>query len=421
MPVLYTFQPSLRLGTHTHIDLSTIRLDAPDVTILRSGACGKVYAVNVDLGHGLRALALKVSQAKNAVDDKQMMVEGVAHARASGHPSVIRLHAYQGPDKPGGPHYLLMDRAQGTLQEFLTEQSKLLKNSPKLAVPHLRLLRSVMSQLLPGLRHLHRCGVTHGDIKPNNLLFYDGRLCIADFGGATVDRAGSDNPICTPFYTPPEGSLSDGPRRASPVWDMWAAAIVARQMVPGGLSINAFRALRQGVCELPRSLSPRLASFLKSMLQHDPRRRPTLRQAICHPLFDGLVWAMPDELFGSKAASLPSSEDSCEVGSLSGISLSASDPELQSSTCSQQGLWSQRQVESECELLQPMSIFSAGVMGVEEPGMGQELCERQGEVDCQLRKLPLCRVPEVDDSVEDVRVCVTVVALDRKGPVDVHL
>lgn len=424
-PVPPTFTPSLRLGIHTTIDLSTINIDAPDVKVLGSGAYGKVYAVNVDLGRRPKALALKISQSSNAVDDRQLMVEGVAHARSTGHPSVITLHAYQGPDKPGGPHYLLMDRGHCTLEDVFTAQYKLEKDSPELAVPYTRLLRSVMAQLLPGLRHLHRCGVTHGDLKPDNLLFCNGRLCIADFGGATVDGDSSDDPICSPFYLCPEAALQQGPRCACPAWDLWAAAIIGHQMIPGGLTVGSVRyvrALRRGVCELPKGLSPALGSFLKRMLQHNPSRRLSLQNAMSHPLFYGQAWAMSDQLFVSKEASLPGSVDSSEVGSLSTCSLPDSEAEWQGEAVSQRVLSPQRLGESECEVRRCVSL-PAGDLEVGEDlehGMDQEVCARQatGGVDAVQCKPALRAIPEMDEglAVRDVSVPVAVAASPVQGP-----
>lgn len=44
-------------------------------------------------------------------------------------------------------------------------------------------VKIAFSQLQNGLKHLHRMGITHGDIKPENILVKDGRYDLADFGG----------------------------------------------------------------------------------------------------------------------------------------------------------------------------------------------------------------------------------------------
>jgi len=39
-----------------------------------------------------------------------------------------------------------------------------------------------LGQLLNGFKDLHRCNITHRDVKPGNVLVNDGVLKIADFG-----------------------------------------------------------------------------------------------------------------------------------------------------------------------------------------------------------------------------------------------
>lgn len=59
-------------------------------------------------------------------------------------------------------------------------------------------------ELAQAIKHLHAHGVTHGDIKPDNILRLSGQWTLADYGLAR-DLAKPTGGGCTPAYSPPEG------------------------------------------------------------------------------------------------------------------------------------------------------------------------------------------------------------------------
>jgi serine/threonine protein kinase len=60
------------------------------------------------------------------------------------------------------------------------------------------------AQLAEAIRHLHACGVTHGDIKPANIMRLNGQWTLADYGLAR-DLSSPSGGAHTPGYVPPEG------------------------------------------------------------------------------------------------------------------------------------------------------------------------------------------------------------------------
>jgi serine/threonine protein kinase len=81
-----------------------------------------------------------------------------------------------------------------------------------------RVNASIARDILAGMAHLHDSGVTHGDIKPGNILRLGGRWTLADYGLArdSGSEAGQGH---TPGFIPPEGPGGEGA-------DIFAAGVV---------------------------------------------------------------------------------------------------------------------------------------------------------------------------------------------------
>lgn len=91
-------------------------------------------------------------------------------------------------------------------------------------------------QITQGLSILHKQGIIHRDIKPNNILFRaDGSLAIADLGIAKADdrnfnMTGEQEVIGTPLYLSPEQIRG---KTITPASDLYALGIIFYQMLSG--------------------------------------------------------------------------------------------------------------------------------------------------------------------------------------------
>ena len=66
---------------------------------------------------------------------------------------------------------------------------------------------SMVGQILQGLKEVHELGISHWDLKPENVLMNDeGIIKICDFGSAKViDKTGKNTPyIVSRYYWAPE-------------------------------------------------------------------------------------------------------------------------------------------------------------------------------------------------------------------------
>ncbi|CBH15336.1 protein kinase, putative [Trypanosoma brucei gambiense DAL972] len=124
-----------------------------------------------------------------------------------------------------------------------TGAASLQKMSPYRKVTSLfaaEVVRSIMNQLLRGVAYLHRQGVAHNDLKPQNiLLFADGLVKIGDLASVSVNYTGHGTPmylspeICRYFYD--AGNETNG--RVAVVDalknDMWGCGAILYYLLTG--------------------------------------------------------------------------------------------------------------------------------------------------------------------------------------------
>ena len=91
-------------------------------------------------------------------------------------------------------------------------------------------VRRVMKQLLQALEFIHRAGIMHCDLKPDNILFSNDDcddIVLIDFGSATTHMEGMGEYIQSRFYRSPEVML--GLPFDSEI-DIWSAGCVAAEL-----------------------------------------------------------------------------------------------------------------------------------------------------------------------------------------------
>lgn len=131
-----------------------------------------------------------------------------------------------------------------------------------------------------GLDYLHRHGVIHQDIKPDNIMLDDElNYMVTDFGISTGTTGTDEAYGGTRAYMAPErfAGVSDDKG------DVWALGATAYEMITGNAPFGDHGGLVQSQGEpvepiTNNQLSPELTRLVESMLDSDPAKRPTTDQ-----------------------------------------------------------------------------------------------------------------------------------------------
>src|SRR5262249_3743048 len=131
--------------------------------------------------------------------EEQKFLEQARHEyRVAGmltHPNLIKIHALEVKRD-----WLFRIRKVHLLIEFVN--GKTLDAVPSLSMPR---LVQIFAKVATGLMHMHRRGVYHADIKPNNvLLSRSGDVKIIDYGLAWIKGEVKGRVQGTPEYMAPE-------------------------------------------------------------------------------------------------------------------------------------------------------------------------------------------------------------------------
>ncbi|MGD8397031.1 MAG: protein kinase, partial [Candidatus Eiseniibacteriota bacterium] len=127
-----------------------------------------------------RRVALKLLPESMAADrERRARFEREARAVAAlNHPNIVTLHAVEEASTPDGPvHFIAMELVEGqTLKQLLPAGGFPLPRLLEIAVP-----------LVDAVSAAHRAGITHRDLKPDNVMIdAEGRLRVLDFGLAKL-------------------------------------------------------------------------------------------------------------------------------------------------------------------------------------------------------------------------------------------
>jgi serine/threonine protein kinase len=169
----------------------------------------------------------------------------------------------------------------------------LFQKSKRLAEP---LVLHLVTALLGALSHLHRAGIVHRDIKPDNVLLdQEGRIKLIDFGTAAqiIDQGQRRrSAVGTPWYCAPEvvnaESALEGYACSCDIWSLGCTALELVTGRPPYDDLNdiacLFKVAEAQVPPIAReSMSDKCYAFIRRCLEPDITLRPSAEELLQDP------------------------------------------------------------------------------------------------------------------------------------------
>ena len=201
---------------------------------------------------------------KSATEVRLTMTREFQALAALRHPNIITVLDYGFEE--GGRPFFTMELLRGAANILEAGQGRPLQDQIKLLI-----------QVLDALAYLHRRGILHRDLKPDNVLVVEGSVRLLDFGLAASVDSGVQGIAGTLAYIAPEVLDGEPPGFHS---DLYAIGMIAYEMLVGKhpFRLNSAAALIEDILDTvpdPRAagLSEPLAQVLSRLLAKTPAAR----------------------------------------------------------------------------------------------------------------------------------------------------
>jgi eukaryotic-like serine/threonine-protein kinase len=223
-----------------------------------------------------KTYALKVVPITGPEDQK--FLEQAQHelrvAQMLDHPNLIKVYCLEQVRD-----WMFRVKKVHLLIEFVN--GKTLDSYPRFSIPK---LVQIFEKIASGLVHMHRRGVFHADLKPNNILLSKtGQVKVIDYGLAWVKGEKKDRVQGTPEYMAPEQARNKMVNERTDIYNFGATMyrMVTWRVPPsvlaeGGMQADAktWHNLLKPVRELNAECPPALAQLIEHCLQFNSNKRP---------------------------------------------------------------------------------------------------------------------------------------------------
>lgn len=249
--------------------------------------------IEKETGNAFAAKIIDLSNDANDAEGKSMLDATIQEVNilrmVAGHPYIIELHDVF---ESSTFIFLVFELCKnGELFDYLTTVVTLSEKKT----------RYIMRQVFEALLHVHKMGIVHRDVKPENILLDDNlNIKLTDFGFARVVKSGEKlYDLCgTPGYLAPEvlqANMFEDAEGYGKEVDVWACGVVMYTLLVGcppfwhRKQMVMLRNIMEGkysfaspewddITEAPKDL-------IRKLLVVDPQKRITIEEALSHPFF----------------------------------------------------------------------------------------------------------------------------------------
>ena len=227
-------------------------------------------------------VAIKILE-KSRINDKEELErveKEIKYLKILNHPNIIQIYEVISNEYN---YYIVMEYVSGgELFTYIVNHEKLDEKEASF----------FFTQLIYGIKEIHKNKICHRDIKPENLLLTEKKIIkIIDFGLSNEYIDYLSTQCGSPCYAAPE--MIRGMKYSGLMIDLWACGIILFAMLCGYLPFDdkdnnvVFRKILQCKLEFPNEneifLSNEAKDLIKRILNPNPLKRITIDEVLCHP------------------------------------------------------------------------------------------------------------------------------------------
>ena len=188
------------------------------LNVIGDGTYGTVYkGINIETNEyvAIKQLKDKITSWNECITQNEVRI-----LRNLSHDNIVKLHEIIRDQNSSVS--LIFEYCDKNLYEFIKEYQRRNEIIPESKI------RSIIYQIINGLKYLHLKGYFHRDLKPENILIKDESVKIADFGTCKEIPNYKDNIltdyVCTRWYRAPECILKS--KNYNQSIDIWAVGCI---------------------------------------------------------------------------------------------------------------------------------------------------------------------------------------------------
>lgn len=221
------------------------------------------------------------NRAKECANGKIRFLEEARNmAKFNTHPNIINVYDFF---EENNTAYIVMEFLDGiNYKQYIRQQGG--------RVPPEKALE-VTRALLTALSEVHKSGILHRDISPDNLFICsDGHIKLIDFGAARfsdVDEAVTRSVILKPGYAPPEQYQTKS--KQGPWTDIYAAGAALYAAVTGNVPEESVNRVEEDLLVPPEKFCPELPHNLNNAILRAMALQPELRFRNVEEFMDALA------------------------------------------------------------------------------------------------------------------------------------